>query len=564
MMRSQFSKLISAAIIMILMTFAILYRLQDVSSRQSDIRFPSRYTRLYSLPSIYSTTLSLQDLHLQMSNIPIKSTQSQENVSVYTQIAHSLPDHTRTDESTPYMIALHIAEQLTMSTSHFIEFLNMAYLWNLTAVEPFVYKSRMFALRSMHPADINGSVYYHRLLDTSFINKTLSKCLHEEFGNLKATRDIIGHNRPLFVTAGQFLKHSERGITLVYFSRHVSVLGKELHASTDLKLSDIATDPIFDCSDVLKNSGMSESVENLLNREINIEGEHCGNFTVVQAFCVMPKVELSLAYIREYVLSRLHRDRSGAVDSTVVFVSWQGKFTRSFIDVEKEVQSCTLPSNQIPPSREVISATNEFLNFLGLQPSSYIAVHIRFEKLFGLYDAQRDSERALRCCMRKLDAVLKQIKAQISFTSRHSTSTLLLHDYGRYGSDVCHYDGRWTDRGVCVNESQRLLSILNEANATEFDPLKFGVPDSSGFASRVESVSLTGGQFLIVIGGGSYQKAIENRFQWRKKTESRAKKGTAAGVHEEGVAHRLCDKVDEKLNGIDLTEISDCYEMKVT
>ena len=65
----------------------------------------------------------------------------------------------------PYMLALHTAEQLTSSISYFIEFLNMVQQWNLTGVEPVVHKSRIFALRSMHPDDIDISIHYHQLLN---------------------------------------------------------------------------------------------------------------------------------------------------------------------------------------------------------------------------------------------------------------------------------------------------------------------------------------------------------------------------------------------------------------
>ena len=74
------------------------------------------------------------------------------------------------------MLALHTAEQLTNSFSHFIEFLNMAHQWNLTGVEPLVYQSRTFALRSMHPNDVNGSMYYHQLLNISIMRDKLNEC----------------------------------------------------------------------------------------------------------------------------------------------------------------------------------------------------------------------------------------------------------------------------------------------------------------------------------------------------------------------------------------------------
>lgn len=444
---------------------------------------------------------------------------------------------------TPYMLALHTAEQLTMSTYHFIEFLNIVYDWNFTGVEPFVYHSRMFALRSMHSSDINGSVYYHRLLNTSFMREKMSKCLH---GN-----DKVGQNNDtikLFVPMEEFLQQSKRNITLIYFSKHMNVVGKKVHAAADYRLSKTAKTSMLDCTKTLRESGLSNGVEKLLSQELLIENKTSDFeiFTVIQAFCIMPKVLLSLKDIQKYVLSRIHRDKSNRVDVSVVFVSWQGRFTRPFTDM-KTVHHCDLPAHKIPPSEEVVSATNQFLLSLSLQSSTYIAIHIRFEKLFtNAYNKAhtQDPRQFLQCCMLKLDATLKQVKERLNLTA---DNTLFLHDYGRYGSDACHHSGEWKSRDICSNDVKSLLSLVNETKAVEFDPFKFASPMNSGFVSRVEALSLTGARVLIVAGGGSFQAAVVNRFRERH-----------SGRGKETVLYRLCEKTKEKVPGINLNGVKDC------
>ena len=146
-----------------------------------------------------------------------------------------------------------------------------------------------------------------------------------------------------------------------------------------------------------------------------------------------------------------------------------------------------------------------------MQRQSYIGIHIRFEKLYeAAYRHRKDPKHFLHCCMLKLNAALKQVKEHNNLTAEGST--LLLHDYGQYGTDSCHWDG-WRSRSVCVNESQHLLSLLNESNAAEFDPVKFGAPTNSGFVSLVEGQALTGGQALVVVGGGGFQTSIIDRFR---------------------------------------------------
>ena len=207
----------------------------------------------------------------------------------------SLPvfrDETSTLSTTSYMLALHTAEQLTNGVSHFIEFLNMACQWNLTGVEPFVYQSRTFALRSMHLNDINGSVYYHQLLNASLMRDKLTECFRQK----DATLNRNATNTQLFVPLSEFLIRSVRTITLVYFPKHMIVIVK----------------------------------------------------------------------IRQYILNKIHRGKSQAIDVSIVFISWQGKFTRPFTDVDT-VRHCRLPINLIAPNQLVISKSDQFIQSLGLR-----------------------------------------------------------------------------------------------------------------------------------------------------------------------------------------------------
>ena len=434
------------------------------------------------------------------------------------------------------MLALHVAEQLTMNTYHFIEFLNMVYQWNFTAVEPFVYRSRMFALRSMHWDDINGSVYYHQLLNTSFMKNKLWQCLRQQYGSGQGS----SNSSQLFVPLREFLRTSIQRIALVYFPKHLYVLGKDIQIRTDSKLGRTAKEAIVDCTRVLRDSGMSGNVEMLLNQEFVIEKLHRDKYEVVQAFCIMPRVEVSLEQIKKNVLAHVHRDESGQINANVIFVSWQGRFTRPFTDMTT-IQHCQLPTDKIPPSQEVASAAESFLDYLGLQKSSYIAVHIRFEKLFDFaFQDMRDPDLFLHCCMQKLDVVLKQL---LNGCSNQTTpcKPLLLHDYGPYGSDSCHHNGTWKKREVCIGSVEHLLSMVKVTSPVGFDPIKFAAPKNAGFVSKVEAMSLTDGQSLIVIGGGSFQASVVNRFRAKRKNK----------LHD----YRLCAKADEKFNGINLNDI---------
>ena len=487
--------------------------------------------------------ITSRGLYIPPPEHPVRLTPHNETITEATSVEQTFSNRSRIimeqTSYSSYMLALHTAEQLTMSTSHFVEFMNLVYQWNMTGVEPVVYGSRMNGLRSMHMENIPGSLHYRMILNTSLVRQKLSECLNG--------RKNISNTFQLFVPLSVFVRQSMRTITLVYFTRHISVLGKQLHASADALIDREKGKSglrVFECTNILRESGISSRAEDLLNHELIIEGADVENFTVVQAFCIR-KVEMSLVKLRDEILASIHRDKeSNEIDVSIVFVSWQGKFTRPFTDM-KTLYRCRLPSSQIEPSQHVIAASNKFLKSLGLKKQSYIAIHIRFEKLFrAAFSPQKDSRHFLDCCMLKLNALLKQVKELNNFTSEGST--LLIHDYGNYGTDACQHGG-WKSRPVCVNESRYLLSLLNETRASEFDPIKFGVPQNPGFVSLVEGLSLSEGHSLVVIGGGSFQVSIAGRYADRIKREH-AKSGTV---------YSICTG-RENVHNLELGEIKEC------
>ena len=457
-------------------------------------------------------------------------------------LKHPTSSRSKIAKQTPYMLALHIAEQLTMSTAHFVEFMNLVHQWNLTGVEPVVYGSRMNALRSMHTENIDHSVYYHQILNTSLMRYKLNKCLTGRSDGLASNS-----SQQLFVPLNVFLRQSVRKVTLVYFSKHVNVLGTKLHTAADVLLTNKSKSglPVIECTDILRESGISCKVEELLNQELIIdEVNYVNNFTVVQAFCIV-EMNVSLVKIREDILTFIYRNKFKTIGASIVFISWQGRFTRTFTDMNT-LYHCRLPSSQIEPSQQVLATSDKFLKSLGLKKQSYIAIHIRFEKLFeAAFEHQKDPRHFLNCCMLKLNALLKQMKRIHNLTSEGST--LLLHDYVHYGTDVCQHDGGWRSRPVCVNESQYLLSLLNESRASEFDPVKFDAPQNSGFVSLVERVALTGGHSLIVLGGGSFQVSITGHYTDRLKREQ----------VKSGAVYSICT-AHESVHNVELGEIKKC------
>ena len=432
-----------------------------------------------------------------------------------------------------YMLSFHYAEQLTNAVSHYIEFINLVADWNLTGVEPYIYNSRLFGLRYLLPATSFFKWSLH--FNTSSLNTDLSSCLKRDNDTEKG--------RPiLFEPFSEFLSRSHRYIVIVYFTKHMPILSRKIHKAMDSSVN-FGKDPICDCTDTARNKGMSQQVEKLLDREFVLERTSDPdwlsskvNFTVVQAFCVNKNAPISLVQLRDYVLSHIRHDASGnKLQVSILFISWQGMYTHTFTD-PITMSKCRINGAQLVYSNKVLDTANQFIHSLGLHESSYVSVQIRFEQVF----MNHLPEAVYQCCMKKLNILLGMVQQKYNITSKR---TLLVKDYGPYGSDTCRYDGTYRALSLCKEKSSKLLSLLNITLA-EFDPVAFDAPVNSGFVSLVEASSLFGGRALITIGRGAYQSYLVQGFmKWHRNDYPK-------NIH----YHLQCQMSQQMVNGLVLSK----------
>ena len=214
--------------------------------------------------------------------------------------------------SKSYMLSLHYAEQLANAVSHYAQFINLVAGWNLTGVEPYVHNSRLFGLRYLRPT--TSFFKLSLLLNTSSLNTELSGCLKRNIDKEKG--------KPiLFEPLSEFLSRSHRHIVIVYFTKHMPILSREIHKAMDSSVK-FVDEPICDCTDTARDKSMSQHVEELLDQEFVLERtshpdwfssnpQPKANFKVVQAFCVKKSTPISLVQLRDYVLSHVGHDDSG-------------------------------------------------------------------------------------------------------------------------------------------------------------------------------------------------------------------------------------------------------------
>ena len=411
-----------------------------------------------------------------------------------------------------YMLPLRIPEQLTMSTAHFHQFLNLVNDWNFTGVEPFAYESTIYGLRSLHAQNPSGSMPFNRLFNSTLHNDYLSKCMKRE------PDPDIG-SPVLFEPMSEFLRYSYKRIVLVYFAGHfrsTDVLTNSVCRRVNEEIEK-SSNPFVDCSVAAERHGMYGRVEQLLSKEVEIEMSYNSysvvnmtrrHFKVVQAFCVKPRVQISLLDLKKFVLSRIRKmspQDAQLPRVSIVFITWQGRFTHPLVqsDVSNYINKCRLPFSQPFHSDYVKNATNLYLkshNFGGLP---YLSLHIRFEKLYHFAVTKgKNVDKYMDCCMKRLRSLLPLVMHRFNITKGN---ILLNWDFSPYGTVVCPLSKN------CHDFTDKQLSTI-DAKPSYFDPKQFGFPSHRGLVSLIEMETLLDGKALVTVGEGSYQYTIINSF----------------------------------------------------
>ena len=438
-----------------------------------------------------------------------------------------------------YMFPLRIPEQLTMCTAHFHQFLNLVNDWGFTGVEPYVYGTTMFGLRSSHANNPSGSVPFNMLFNASIHNNYLSKCM-------KRMSDTKKGYPILFEPVSEFLRHSYRKIVLVYFAGHrqsASIINSNIQEKVESQMNG-DTGPFTDCSSAVQTHGMAKVVDNLLAKEVEIERASTPllkEFKVTQAFCVKKGGKISLRGLRDFVLENIHRE-DGIIDASILFISWQGRFTHPLVDdeVPNYINKCRLLFSQPYHNDYILNAAKMYLNSLNLHEQPYLSVHVRFEKLyyFVVVEGNRGSlTRFLNCCMNRLNKVLSVVAEKFNITS--PGNILLNWDYSPYGS--MEYS--------IPHSSEVAQEQLKKVKATPvyFNPRKFDVPAQHSIVSLVEMNVLLNSSALVTVGGGSYQHTITQTFLERHRDSN-----NPSATEELHYGHLCIPPLETNLHGVPL------------
>ena len=430
-----------------------------------------------------------------------------------------VPQSKQSDSAAPsytkaYMLTLRIPEQMTMSSIHFHQFLNVANDWNFTGVEPFAYSasSTLYGLRSSHANDPKGSIPFNKLYNSTLHNKYLGECM-------KRQPDPETGIPILFVPMVDFLRSSYRKLVLVHFVAHAGpqVIPSQTCSRVDGEVNG-QKEAYIDCSSAAKTHGMFSTVEQLLSKEEGLERsypsldgspplpEHLEEFKVVQAFCIKQGIKISLRRFKKFVFDHVgaHRLDNGTNEFSIIFISWQGRFTHPLVDsdVKNYINNCRIPFGTPFYSDYVMNAAKRYVESLNLHGQPYLSMHIRFEKLIERAGFNR--QRAVKyvdCCMKRLNSAISVLMTNFSIPKGN---VVLNWDYSPFGSTVCPIRH-------CKELANDNLKKLN-VKPSFVDPKKIGLPVHRGLIALIEMNVLYSGKVLLTAGYGSYQLTIIQSF----------------------------------------------------
>ena len=391
-------------------------------------------------------------------------------------------------------------EQLTMATTNLFSLMWFASKMQAHTVMPFTHKSQMFGLpRVMRQ---NKRIYPLSLLyDMKRLNKLTCK-----------------YNLPSLVDFQDFLNRGSRRLIIIHLmyyntdmTRLTTIGGRKISL-----LKALHNHHTIECCSIKYITRIVGVLESYLKRESFLSNTK--EFQVHRCFCVNASLPNEPNDLLK--LTNLHNSD----DFSVIFTDWRGI---SSSNIPKKAAQGTLknfrmfvpsavhtlwphPSHTVFPISSMVrgNATKFLKRVAGAK--NFIAIHFRSEKI-GQAE-KRIPFFTERCFIQANILRDKILSKDIELV------TLYFSDYGDYGSSTC--------RNNCNGPKKlRALFTANKLQVTHFHPKSYKAVPDSGFVALVEQEAMASAHTLLLVGGGSFQSQLEQRFK---------------SYNRGGVVHRLC------------------------
>ena len=404
-----------------------------------------------------------------------------------------------------YLLGMNYWEQFSNALRSYFALACVADVWRARTVRPFTAHSRLYGLPNVYLDDhFNESAPAHDLsliLDLTSMDSVL-----------------IDAGLPPSASLAEMLKFGDRELIFLHFVSAVSnkeyaIKSKETFAH----ISDaFQTSSVVDCSMYPELVKLARLVTSNLNSQLG-ENDSAARFTTRAYVCI----GTSRGFNPKELGKQFGFDEGNA---SVVVINWRGvgngtALTHSSkgIHPSKRViindKKCLDRRNKgkvsnIRFSSSVLNAAGRFMTELGVRKGEFLVVHFRSEKL--VFRESRFPRLLSNCVNEALHKKNEIVTVDSVGTQR--LKVLYFADVGTFGSETCK-------QCSSVVRMERLAQKYNFL-LTHFSPTKYNLPADRGFVAAVEMVVMSRAGHMILVGGGSFQSQLMQRFNWSSKWSS--------------------------------------------
>lgn len=386
-----------------------------------------------------------------------------------------------------FVIGLNYWEQTNMALGNMFALNRLAYDWSASLVWPFTLNSRLYGLPHLR-ADHKWRIVASR-------NETMLSLDH--LFNINYL-NLLGntYNLSKLIDFRNFLEESNRLVTIMHFIHRTSSRERSILPASPELHHQLAKDAIFECINYPSIQTIAHDIMSALNIDASYRP-----FRLHRYCCVNASKETTPTQLAEKCgfgpsnvnFSLLVLNWRGLGDTHIVKNSAKGlhKSQRSIITNLTLREHPKGGRDIFKHSSEVLGNASYFLRKLKLSYNKFIGIHIRSEKL---------GQRSARISKFASTCLRKALRVSNNFQQFENYSTVLLTDYGAHGSDSC----------LACKGSRKIQQILRIHNIhpIHFDPFDYKSSDDSGFIAAVEMEVLIKARYIILVGGGAFQRQI--------------------------------------------------------
>lgn len=389
--------------------------------------------------------------------------------------------------SSNYVMALSYWEQLTMATNSLCGLINFARRWRARVVTPFTINAEFYGL----PSTIN----FPTITGTPpILTKGATKPISILYDMKSLNQDLFcnRYHLPPLVQFHDFLYNANRQILLLHIN-FFNVPPKSLFHGRSYT--------ICETNSQIKSAGLKLMKSlNTNTRKLNLPP-----FTIYSACCLdhLHIIEDPMEIAKGCGFSHLQ-------DLTLVFTVWRGYSdipTKRFRLITSKSSLFNKPSPTIdayPLSNGVITNASAFIKdrLTCHGGGAFAVVHLRTAKIAMMGSGRK----RFKSCLNKVEILLNKLSksCQMNGDMCSYACTRYFVDYGKFGSHS--YEVKLGEK------ASRVLLNNKDIQPIHFDPGEYGGQRDQGYVALVEQLSMAHSSVLILMGGGSFQDQIKQRF----------------------------------------------------